>query len=97
MDGWWREGFDGTNGFAIGTDNHPDSIEEQDRLDSANLFKALTEEVIPAFYNRDDRGIPRQWLQLIRRAMVTLVPQYNTWRMVQEYTRKYYLPPQTGK
>ena len=97
MDGWWREGYDGTNGFAIGTDNHPDSIEEQDRLDSANLFKALTEEVIPAFYNRDDRGIPRQWLQLIRRAMVTLVPQYNTWRMVQEYTRKYYLPPQTGK
>jgi starch phosphorylase len=97
MDGWWREGFDGTNGFAIGTDNHPDSIEEQDRLDSANLFKALTEEVIPAFYNRDDRGIPRQWLQLIRRAMVTLVPQYNTWRMVQEYTRKYYLPPQTRK
>ena len=92
MDGWWREGFDGTNGFAIGTDNHPDSIEEQDRLDSANLFKALTEEVIPAFYNRDDRGIPRQWLQLIRRAMVTLVPQYNTWRMVQEYTNKYYLP-----
>ncbi|HEY3853501.1 MAG TPA: alpha-glucan family phosphorylase [Verrucomicrobiae bacterium] len=92
MDGWWREGYDGTNGFAIGPDSHPASVEEQDRVDSANLYKVLTEEVIPTFYNRDDRGIPRQWLQIIRRAMVTLVPKYNTWRMVQEYTQKYYLP-----
>ncbi|HXR06150.1 MAG TPA: alpha-glucan family phosphorylase [Candidatus Acidoferrum sp.] len=92
MDGWWREGFDGANGFAIGDDSHPDSILEQDRRDSANLYKTLTEQVIPAFFNRDERGIPRRWVAMIRRAMITLVPQYNTWRMVQEYTGKYYLP-----
>jgi starch phosphorylase len=92
MDGWWREGYDGTNGFAIGGDEHPASIEAQDQLDSANLYKALTEEVIPTFYNRDDRGVPRQWIQKIRRAMVTLVPRFDTWRMVQDYTRLYYLP-----
>ncbi|MGA2554720.1 MAG: alpha-glucan family phosphorylase [Verrucomicrobiota bacterium] len=92
MDGWWREGFDGANGFAIGDDSHPDSILEQDRRDSANLYKTLTEQVIPAFFNRDERGIPRRWVAMIRRAMITLVPQYNTWRMVQEYTDKYYLP-----
>jgi glycogen phosphorylase len=91
LDGWWREGYDGSNGFAIGEDSHPDSVEEQDRLDSANLYKVLTEEVIPCFFNRDAQGIPRQWIQRIRRAMVTLVPQFNTWRMVQEYTQKYYL------
>jgi starch phosphorylase len=96
MDGWWREGFDGSNGFAIGSDSHPASIEEQDRQDSANLYRALTEQVIPTFYNRDERGIPRQWLQMVRRAMVTLVPQYNTWRMVQEYTRKYYMTDKRG-
>ncbi len=90
LDGWWREGYDGTNGFAIGGDTHPESIEEQDRLDSENLYKALTEEVIPSFYNRDAMGIPRQWLQRIRRAMATVVPQYTTWRMVQEYVQKYY-------
>ena len=50
----------------------------------------LTEEVIPCFYNRDAGGIPRQWLGKVRRAMTTLVPQFSTWRMVQEYTRKYY-------
>jgi len=92
MDGWWREGYDGTNGFSIGDDTHPASIEEQDRRDSANTFKVLTEEVIPCFYNRDAAGIPRQWLGKVRRAMTTLVPQFSTWRMVQEYTRKYYQP-----
>lgn len=91
MDGWWREGYDGTNGFAIGPDSHPDSVEEQDRVDSVNLYKTLTEEVIPSFYNRDAQGIPREWIGKIRRAMVTLVPAYNTWRMVQDYTTKYYL------
>lgn len=91
LDGWWREGYDGTNGFAVGDDSHPDSVEEQDRRDSENLYRALTEEVIPCFFNRDAHGVPRQWIQKMRRAMVTLVPQFNTWRMVQEYAQKYYL------
>jgi starch phosphorylase len=91
LDGWWREGYDGTNGFAIGADSHPDNVEEQDRRDSENLYRTLTEEVIPSFYARDAQGVPRQWIQKIRRAMVTLVPQFNTWRMVQEYANKFYL------
>jgi starch phosphorylase len=90
LDGWWREGYDGTNGFAIGEDAHADSVEEQDRQDSANLFKALTTEVIPLYYKRDAQGVPRQWIQRIRRAMSTLVPQFTTSRMVKEYTEKYY-------
>ena len=91
LDGWWREGYDGTNGFAIGEDAHADSVEQQDREDSANLFRALTEEVIPLFYKRDAQGVPRQWIQRIRRAMTTLVPQFTTARMVKEYTEKYYV------
>ena len=91
MDGWWREAFDGTNGFAIGPDSQPDSIEEQDRVDSENLYNVLTKEVIPSFYNRDSAGVPRQWIQKIRRSMSTITPEYNTWRMVQDYANKYYL------
>ncbi len=91
LDGWWREGYDGTNGFAIGEDAHADSVEEQDKEDSANLFKALTTEVIPLFYQRDADGVPRRWLQRVRRAMSTLVPQFTTSRMVKEYTEKYYV------
>jgi starch phosphorylase len=91
LDGWWREGYDGTNGFAIGDDSNPNNVEEQDRVDSAHLYQTLTEQVIPMFFDRDEQGIPRQWIQRIRRAMVTLVPQFTTDRMVKEYTRKYYL------
>jgi len=90
LDGWWREGYDGTNGFAIGKDSHPDNIAEQDRVDSANLYQTLTEQVVPMFFDRDAQGIPRAWIQRIRRTMVTLVPQFTTGRMVKEYTRKYY-------
>ena len=68
------------------------ALEEQDRQDSENLYRTLTEEVIPTFYARDAQGVPRRWITKIRRAMVTLVPKYNTWRMVQDYTQKYYLP-----
>ncbi len=92
LDGWYREGYDGTNGFAIGDDSHPESVEDQDRRDCENLYRVLTEQIIPTFYDRDALGIPRRWIGMIRRAMATLVPQFNTWRMVQQYTRRYYLP-----
>jgi starch phosphorylase len=91
LDGWWREGYDGTNGFAIGGDSQPGDVAEQDRVDSANLYKTLTEQVVPMFFDRDERGIPRHWIQRIRRAMVTLVPQFTTDRMVKEYAEKYCL------
>jgi len=91
LDGWWREGYDGTNGFAIGEDSQPENIEEQDRLDSANLYQVLTEQVVPVFFDRCEKGIPRKWIQRIRRAMVTLVPQFTTDRMIREYAEKYYL------
>jgi starch phosphorylase len=93
MDGWWREGYDGTNGFAIGPDSHPDKVEEQDRVDSANLYQTLTEQIVPMFFNRDVNGIPRVWLTRVRRAMATLVPKFTTDRMVKEYTTKYYANP----
>ena len=90
MDGWWREVFDGDNGFSIGGDEHHENIEKQDQIDSQNLFRVLSEEVIPTFYNRDAAGMPRSWIKKMRHAMATITPQYNTWRMVQDYSLKYY-------
>ncbi len=92
LDGWWREAYDGSNGFAIGEDNQPESVVEQDKLDNVNLCRVLSEEVIPCFYDRDEHGIPRRWIEKIRRSMATLLPRFSTWRMVQEYALKYYLP-----
>jgi glycogen phosphorylase len=91
MDGWWREAYDGSNGFAIGEDSQPSTVVEQDRLDNANLLRVLGEEVIPCFYDRDERGMPRKWIGKIRRSMATMIPKFTTWRMVQEYVLKYYM------
>jgi starch phosphorylase len=91
MDGWWREGFNGGNGFAIGPDAHPADVAEQDRVDSENLYNVLTREVLPCFFDRDADGVPRRWIARIREAWKTLAAEYSTWRMVQEYTGKYYL------
>jgi starch phosphorylase len=91
LDGWWREGYDGTNGFGISGDSQPANVEEQDRVDSANLYQTLTEQIVPLFFNRDAQGLPREWLKRVRHSMATLVPQFTTDRMVKEYTNKYYL------
>lgn len=90
LDGWWREGYNGENGFAIGEDSHSEDVEEQDRIDSENLYNTLVNEVIPCFYNRDANGIPGEWVGKIRNGFRTMSAEFNTWRMVKEYAEKYY-------
>ncbi len=91
LDGWWREGYDGTNGWTIGNDSPAEEAEAQDKADAESLYETLTQGVIPLFFDRDEQGIPRAWIDKIRRGMQTLIPQYNTDRMVAEYVTKYYL------
>lgn len=90
MDGWWREAYDGTNGFSIGGDGQPEAYDVQDRQDAEFLYEVIKNQIIPEFYERNAHGIPVQWLKRVRRAIATLVPQYNTHRMVAEYVKKYY-------
>jgi starch phosphorylase len=90
MDGWWREACDGTNGWAIGEDKVSSSPEVQDAQDAESLFSVMKNHIIPEFYERDERNIPHRWLKRVRRSMATLVPVYNTHRMVAEYVTKYY-------
>jgi starch phosphorylase len=65
-------------------------VAEQDRVDSANLYQTLTQQIVPMYFNRDEQGIPRQWIQRIRNSMATMVSQFTTDRMVKEYAQKYY-------
>ncbi|HEX8891652.1 MAG TPA: alpha-glucan family phosphorylase [Pyrinomonadaceae bacterium] len=92
LDGWWIEGYDGTNGFAIGGEAAP--LEENaniDEADAESLYRTLEEEVVPAYYERDSHGLPRRWVGMMRRSIETLVPTFNSDRMVEEYARKIYL------
>jgi glycogen phosphorylase len=90
LDGWWLEGYDGTNGFAIGNGNDAVEVAKIDAVDAESLYRTLELEVVPLFYNRDNDGIPRHWIAMMKRAVQTLGPQYNSDRMVEEYARKIY-------
>jgi starch phosphorylase len=90
MDGWWREAYDGHNGWKIGEDTTASSDQLQDDLDAASLRAILENQAIPLFYDRGKDGIPHHWLKRVRHAMASLIPVFNTDRMVAEYTKKYY-------
>ncbi len=90
LDGWWREAYNGTNGWAIGKDESIEDPNIQDKIDAESLYETLENEIIPAFYDRDENGIPRKWIQKIRNSIATITYFFNTNRMVREYIEKYY-------
>jgi len=91
-DGWWAEGFTGRNGWVI--DPGPSSRDQaaQDTADAEVLYQLLEEEIIPAFYTRDEQDVPRRWVALIKEAIRTVAPRFSTRRMVKEYTELMYVP-----
>lgn len=94
-DGWWAEAWNEEVGWAIrpgATFKELGRSTDHDLSDAGELFELLESEVIPAFYNVDDQGIPRQWLQRIRASMDQLTATYSANRMVREYVEAFYLP-----
>jgi glycogen phosphorylase len=89
LDGWWLEGYDGSNGFAIGNRTDSREVDQIDAADAESLYRVLEQEVVPLYYNRE-QGLPRQWIAMMRRAIRTLAPQFNSNRMVEEYARRIY-------
>jgi glycogen phosphorylase len=98
LDGWWLEGYDGQNGWAVG--RHPGADAEaddgadaaEDAADADSLYRLLEVEVVPAYYDgRDARGVPLRWVRMMKHAIRTLVPAFNSDRMVQDYVRQVYL------
>jgi starch phosphorylase len=91
LDGWWLEGYDGRNGWAVGDLTVSESVEEMDARDADSLYKVLENEVVPTFYERDAGGIPRRWVAMMKHALRTLAPAFNSDRMVREYAREIYI------
>jgi len=93
LDGWWREGFNGNNGWAIGNDEDYDDPNKQDEVDAASLYNTLENEIIPLYYQTRSMGdASPQWIAKIKENMRSLSWQFNTRRMVKEYLHKMYLP-----
>jgi starch phosphorylase len=93
LDGWWREGFDGRNGWAIGEDRQIDDPDNQDEADVESLYDVLENEIVPLYYQeRSSDGLPGEWLSRVKTSIRTLAPSFSMRRMVKEYYERLYLP-----
>ena len=93
LDGWWREGYNGLNGWAIGEDKDYDDPNLQDELDAESLYDILENQIIPLYYQeRSSDGLPGDWIARMKESIRTLMPQFSMNRMLKEYAERLYLP-----
>jgi starch phosphorylase len=91
-DGWWYEGYNGTNGWAIGDDVKTYNPTEEDKSDAEALYHLLEEEIVPLYYQRDRDGVPRGWVHIVKEAIGSIVPRFCARRMLKEYIERMYIP-----
>ena len=103
-DGWWPEGYDGENGWIIGSTaedptrdtsagKEPMADEaKHDREDGLALYDLLEEQIVPIYYDRNEAGLPVEWLRRMKEAIATITPKFASDRMVREYAESAYLP-----
>jgi starch phosphorylase len=96
LDGWWAEAYSPEVGFAIEAPLDDATEAEQDRADADALYAVLEEQVLPAYYERDEAGLPQRWIALMRESIAELGPRFGTARMVAEYVERLYLPAHEG-
>ena len=92
LDGWWREAYNGKNGWAIGEDKDPEVPEIQDKADALSIYSTLENEIIPLYYDRNADWVPGEWIERIKNNLRTVTPQFSTRRMVKEYVERLYVP-----
>ena len=92
LDGWWDEGYEGDNGWAIGSREIDPDEAAQDWRDAQDLYRILEEQIVPTYYQRDADGLPKGWLKVMRRAMASALWRFSSTRMLREYTESLYLP-----
>ena len=92
LDGWWDEAYNHEVGWAIGAGEEYEDISTQDHIEANALYNLLEKEIVPQFYNLSADRLPRDWLHMMKQALIQLCPVFNTNRMEQEYTEKFYLP-----
>jgi starch phosphorylase len=92
LDGWWAEAYSPQAGWSLGDGREHGDDPAWDAAEAGELYDRLEKEVIPAFYDRDENNLPRQWIARVRESMAQLTPRFSANRAVREYTENYYLP-----
>ncbi|MBN1856446.1 MAG: alpha-glucan family phosphorylase [Dehalococcoidia bacterium] len=91
-DGWWPEGYNGSNGWVVSDESLSASSAEEDARDAAAVYALLEQEILPLFFDRDRNGIPHKWMGWVKEAMKSITPRFSSRRMVKDYAENAYLP-----
>lgn len=93
LDGWWPEGYNGSNGWIIGkgVEHHPDH-NQQDLEDGVSFYDTLENEIIPLYYNRDENGVPHEWIKTAKESLRSTLTKFSANTMVWNYIQQYYVP-----
>ncbi len=92
LDGWWVEGYREHSGWALPAERSYDVQDFQDELDAETVYTILENEITPAFYNRNNFGIPERWIEYIKNTIAQVAPNFTTGRMIRDYKDRYYNP-----
>lgn len=92
LDGWWEEGFNGANGWAIGAAGGRGSGPEADAADAEDIYRGLEEKIVPLYYDRDAAGVPHGWVKVMKESIRSVAPKYGADRMVKDYCGELYSP-----
>ena len=92
LDGWWDEGYNGNNGFAIGFGEEHTNNEEYEIIESEMIYSLLEDVIVPMFYDRNNTRIPEKWVQMMKNCIQSNAPMFSTSRMLKEYTTYFYIP-----
>ena len=96
-DGWWAEGFNGSNGWTIDGDGTAGDADAVDASDADALYTLLEKVVIPAFYDRDAGAVPHRWMEVVKESIRSIAPRFSGRRMVKEYVERMYTPALSRK
>ena len=95
-DGWWAEGYTGANGWLIAGNPASADTDAVDAADAEALYELLENEVVPAYYERDVRGVPRRWVAMVKQAIHSVTPRFSSRRMLKDYAERAYAPACRG-
>ena len=91
LDGWWREGYNGENGWSIGDETELENTDEQDTRDANSLYETLENQIVPLYYENGSGEHSPGWLHKVKTSIATLAPAFSTRRMVKQYVEEMYL------
>jgi glycogen phosphorylase len=96
LDGWWYEGHNGNNGWAIGEAPSDLDVRSDDAADAESLYRLLEEQIVPLYYDCDQNGIPHGWVRMAKESLRSIVPRFSARRMLKEYATRMYVPAIKG-